>query len=80
MRSAGWTPTADGYFGRVTKAQIIDAVREAKGAEHADRLAPLKKADMTAAAEALLAPTSWVPAIFGRSSGAPGSDDAETLE
>lgn len=65
LRAAGWTPTADGYFGRVTKAQIVGAVREARGAEAADRLADLKKADMAKAAEELIAPTAWVPAMFG---------------
>ena len=64
LRSAGWTPTANGYFGRVTKAQILDAIREAKGADAADRLAGLKKAEMASAAEDLLGPTGWVPAIF----------------
>ena len=75
LRSAGWTPTADGYFGRVTKAQILDAVREAKGADAADRLAGLKKAEMARAAEDLLAPSGWVPAIF-RLSDEAASDEA----
>ena len=31
MVSAGWVPTIDTYFGRVIKARILGAVREAKG-------------------------------------------------
>ncbi len=31
MVEAGWRPTFDNYFGRVTKARILEAVREAKG-------------------------------------------------
>ncbi|HXE87044.1 MAG TPA: ParB N-terminal domain-containing protein, partial [Hyphomicrobiaceae bacterium] len=31
MAAAGWRPTVAGYLGRVTKAQILEAVREAKG-------------------------------------------------
>ena len=31
MAAAGWTPTVDTYLGRVTKARILQAVREAKG-------------------------------------------------
>lgn len=30
--AAGWVPTVDGDLGRVTKARILEAVREAKGA------------------------------------------------
>ncbi|MBA5760550.1 DNA-binding protein, partial [Escherichia coli] len=31
MAGAGWTPTVDGFLGRLTKARILAAVREAKG-------------------------------------------------
>ena len=79
LRAAGWTPTADGYFGRVTKAQILEAVREARGAEAADCLAGLKKADMAKAAEDLLAPTVWVPAVF-RIADEVSSNDAATAD
>ncbi|MGE0410218.1 MAG: ParB/RepB/Spo0J family partition protein [Amphiplicatus sp.] len=61
LRAAGWTPTAEGYFGRIAKAQILAAVREAKGDEAAERLAGLKKPDMAAAAEELLAESAWLP-------------------
>ena len=29
MAAAGWTPTVDNYLGRVPKARILEAVREA---------------------------------------------------
>ena len=61
---AGWVPTVDNYLGRVTKARIIEAVREAKGDEAADRIAHLKKGDMAAAAEKLLAGTGWLPDVL----------------
>ncbi|MEM7667437.1 MAG: ParB/RepB/Spo0J family partition protein [Pseudomonadota bacterium] len=61
MVNAGWTPTADSYLGRVTKAQILAAVREAKGDKDADRIAGFKKPDMFEAAEELLAGTGWLP-------------------
>src|SRR6056297_762990 len=44
MAKAGWTATGDSYLGRVTKARILEAVREAKGEDAADRIAGLKKA------------------------------------
>ena len=61
MAEAGWTPTADSYLGRVTKAQILAAVREAKGDKDADRIAGFKKPDMVEAAEELLVGTGWLP-------------------
>ena len=33
--AAGWSPTVDNYLGRVTKARILQAVREAKGEQAA---------------------------------------------
>jgi ParB family transcriptional regulator, chromosome partitioning protein len=61
MARAGWAVTAANYLGRVTKARILEAVREAKGSEAADRIAGLKKPEMAAAAEELLAGTGWLP-------------------
>ena len=61
MAAAGWTPTGESYLSRVTKARILEAVREAKDDEAADRIASLKKPDMVAAAEELLAGTGWLP-------------------
>ena len=61
MTKAGWAPTAQSYLGRVTKAQILAAVREAKGDKEADRIAGFKKPDMVEAAEELLAGTDWLP-------------------
>lgn len=37
MAAAGWKPTVDAFLGRVTKARIIDAVREVKGDKAAER-------------------------------------------
>jgi ParB family chromosome partitioning protein len=64
MGVAGWTPTADSYLGRVTKARILEAVREAKGEKAAERIADLKKPEMVAAAEELLAGTGWLPEVL----------------
>ena len=59
--SAQWTPTVDSYLGRVTKARILEAVREAKGEAAAQLIDHLKKGDMAAEAERLLAGTGWLP-------------------
>jgi ParB family chromosome partitioning protein len=61
VAASGWRPTVEGYVGRVTKARILEAVREAKGERAAARLAHLKKGEMAEAAEAMLAGTGWLP-------------------
>jgi ParB family transcriptional regulator, chromosome partitioning protein len=57
-----WRPTVRTYLGRITKARILDAVREAVSDEAADRMADMKKQGMAEAAEQLLAGTGWLPA------------------
>jgi ParB family chromosome partitioning protein len=61
MAAAGWSPTVDNYLGRVPKARILEAVREAKGDASAQLIDHLKKPDMAKEAERLLAKTGWVP-------------------
>ncbi|UVD59962.1 ParB/RepB/Spo0J family partition protein (plasmid) [Rhizobium sp. Pop5] len=61
MVEAGWVPTADNYLGRVTKARILQAVREAKGAQSAELIGHLKKADMAREAERLMSGSGWLP-------------------
>jgi ParB family chromosome partitioning protein len=61
MVAAGWLPTAENYLGRVTKAQILEAVREAKGEQAAQRMEGLKKDTMAEAAAQMLAGSGWLP-------------------
>ncbi len=58
---AGWRPTVDNYLGRVTKARILEAVREAKGESSAQLIDHLKKTEMAKEAERLLDSTGWLP-------------------
>jgi len=62
--SEHWAATVRSYFGRVTKAHILAAVREAVSDEAAERLAGLKKQPMAEAAETLLAGTGWLPHLL----------------
>jgi ParB family chromosome partitioning protein len=64
MAAAGWTPTAEAYLGRVTKARILEAVREARGDAAAVPLAAMKKPDMEVAAAELLAGSGWLPDVL----------------
>jgi ParB family transcriptional regulator, chromosome partitioning protein len=61
MAAVGWRPTVETYLGRVTKARILNAVREAKGEGAAQKIDHFKKPEMASAAEKLLADSSWLP-------------------
>jgi ParB family chromosome partitioning protein len=61
IAATGWNPSGENFFGRVTKARILDAVREARGEDQARRIEMLKKGDMAAQAEHLLAGSGWLP-------------------
>ncbi len=61
MAAAGWTPTVDSYLGRVPKARILEAVREAKGEHSAQLIDHLKKTEMAKEAERLLDGSGWLP-------------------
>ncbi|QKC98384.1 ParB/RepB/Spo0J family partition protein [Mesorhizobium sp. NZP2298] len=62
--TAHWSPTVRTYLGRITKAHILEAAREAASEEAADRLSDLKKQPMAEAAEQLLAGTGWLPVVL----------------
>lgn len=76
MAAAGWKPTVDNFLGRVTKARILQAVAQAKGQRAADRIEHLKKGDMAAEAETLLADTAWLPEPLRTPSRAAGGEQA----
>jgi ParB family chromosome partitioning protein len=59
-----WQPTVAGYFGRVSKGLILDAVTEGIGKPQAAKLAAMKKDAMAARAAQLLAGKGWLPAIL----------------
>jgi ParB family chromosome partitioning protein len=64
MVAAGWTPTVDNYLGRVTKAHILQAVREAKGEQAVQLIDHLKKLDMAREAARLLEGSGWLPEVL----------------
>jgi ParB family chromosome partitioning protein len=83
MAEAGWRPTVATYLGRVTKARILEAVREAKGEQAAQLIEDLKKADMAREAERLLDGTGWLPEPLrlrvAEASETPDAGDPEAL-
>jgi ParB family transcriptional regulator, chromosome partitioning protein len=78
MAAAGWKPTVDNFLGRVTKARILQAVSQAKGQRAADLIENLKKGDMAAEAETLLADTAWLPEPLRTPDRATGDEQAPT--
>lgn len=59
-----WSATAGSYLNFVPKTLAIAAVTEACGKKAAAPLASMKKADLAASAEQLLAGTRWLPKIL----------------
>ena len=84
MAAIGWQPTAANYLGRVSKARILEAVTDIKGASSAELIGHLRKLDMAQQAERMLAGSGWLPEPL-RTPGieslsiTAGSEAAETL-
>jgi ParB family chromosome partitioning protein len=62
--AAHWKPTAAGYFGRVSKDRILEAVAEAVSPAAADNIKSLKKGAMAEAAESRMKESGWVPPLL----------------
>ena len=56
-----FTPTADNYFGRVGRADILSAITEATGTPAKRSWEKLRKTELAALAEREVAGTGWLP-------------------
>jgi ParB family chromosome partitioning protein len=56
-----FTPTAENYFNRISKLQILEALQEARQQPPAPAWANLKKAELAALAAREIAATGWLP-------------------
>jgi ParB family chromosome partitioning protein len=56
-----FTPTAENYFSRVSKPQILEALQDAKGQPPAPAWEKLKKAELAKEAERQIAGMGWLP-------------------
>ena len=61
-----WAPTRESYFAHVSKALILEAVRDGVSEKDADTLAGLKKDPMIEHAERLLSGKRWLPTVLLR--------------
>ncbi len=73
--TAQWRATVKTYLGRVTKAHILAAVREAAGEDPARQIADMKKQPMAEAAEQLLATSGWLPTLLRTDEPTTGQSD-----
>jgi ParB family chromosome partitioning protein len=65
--SAWFTPTAENYFGRVSRQQILDALTEARGGQPpAPAWLKLKKTELASLAEREVGGTGWLPELLRR--------------
>ncbi len=62
--TAYWQPTAASYFGRLAKPAMLKVIREAVSPEAAQTMEGLKKPDMAARAEKLMAGRNWLPDVL----------------
>lgn len=62
--TAWFTPTAANYFSRLSKPQILDALREVKNTPPAPAWEKLKKPDLAALAERETSGTHWLPPLL----------------
>jgi len=73
-----WASTVDTYLGRVTKARILEAVREGVSEREAEAIAGLKKPEMASQAEHLLAGKAWLPVLLRTPKPAARQEASET--
>lgn len=62
---ASWyRPTASGYFGRISRAVIIDAIEDATGKTPAPAWLKLTRTELAKLAEKMIGPTKWLPSCL----------------
>jgi len=59
-----WQPTAENYFGKLTKPAMLKTVREAVSPEAAQTMDALKKPEMAKRAEKLIGGKNWLPTVL----------------
>lgn len=70
----GWKTDAENYFKRINKAQILDAIREAKGEQAAILIGGFKHEEMAIEAARLIEDTNWIPSVLRNSASASVSE------
>lgn len=76
--TAWYTPTAEGFFNRIRRGQIVTSIDEAKGG-HGPALEKLKKTELAIRAEKTVAGTGWLPEPLRIGSGSASNDGRDAL-
>ena len=74
-----WSPTKASYLGKVSKAVILEAVREGVSPEAADNLSAFKKDPLIEVAEQRLAGRGWLPALLRSPAAEPDAMSYEAM-
>lgn len=74
--TAWFTPDAENFFGRISRAQILAALQDAKGAEPAPAWLKLKKAELATVAARQVEGTGWLPEALRINESAVMNDEA----
>lgn len=64
IAQTGWKTDAENYFKRINKAQILDAIRDAKGEQAAILIGGFKHEQMAIEAARLIEDTNWIPPVL----------------
>jgi ParB family transcriptional regulator, chromosome partitioning protein len=59
-----WAPTAENYFQRIKKDQILAVIKDVSGLPVPDRLTSMKKSDLAQEAETSVKGTRWLPPVM----------------
>ncbi|MDE1148629.1 MAG: hypothetical protein PW843_18765 [Azospirillaceae bacterium] len=59
--AAHWAPGADGFYARLSRAQLAQAAQEAGVVAACGNLSAMKKADAVRRVAGAMAPTGWLP-------------------
>ena len=77
--TAWYTPTAEGYFNRIRRGQIVTSIDEVKGG-HGPALDKLKKTELAIRAEKAVAGTGWLPEpLRTTAQQAPSNDNRDAI-
>lgn len=74
-----YTPTAENFFGKISRKTILSLLDQAKGAPQGPGLEQLNKADLASRAAQIVQGTGWLPSPLRVASDDNASSEAETV-
>jgi ParB family transcriptional regulator, chromosome partitioning protein len=75
-----YTPTAENFFGKISRKTILAVLDQAKGAAQGPGLEQLNKADLAARAAQIVRGTGWLPSPLRAASNDNAHSEADIRE